>query len=123
MTQALNGHAAAAPAAAPASGPAPDELERLAARVDKAVELTYMEPSDKKRMAKRILGAFEKPYLEMLAFVDEYPDLQETPAQFQERCAQIALRAFWKDKYAAEAKPSVQDVAEELLKPSLNGAY
>lgn len=60
----------------------------------------------------------------MLAFVDEYPDLQETPAQFQERCAQIALRAFWKDKYACdEKKPSVQEVAEELLRPSLNGVH
>ena len=93
-------------------------------RVDKAVELTYMEPGDKKRMAKRILGAFEKPYLEMLAFVDEYPDLQETPAQFQERCAQVALRAFRKDKSAGDGKkPSVREVAEELLKPQmlLNG--
>jgi hypothetical protein len=88
-------------------------------RIDKAVELTYMEPGDKKRMAKRILGAFERPYLEMLAFVDQYPDLQETPAQFQERCAQVALRAFWKDKYAdAAAKPTVTQVAEELLRPS-----
>ncbi|QEL15060.1 ATP-binding protein [Limnoglobus roseus] len=93
-------------------------------RVDKAVELTYMEPGDKKRMAKRILGAFEKPYLEMLAFVDKYPDLQETPAQFQERCAQIALRAFWKDKYATvETQPTVSEVAEELLRPSTNGVH
>ena len=74
---------------------------------------------------QRSLGAFEKPYLEMLKFVGEYPDLQETPAQFQERCAQIALRAFWKDKSAAEPKPSVQEVAEALLKPqmSMNGSF
>jgi hypothetical protein len=64
-------------------------------RIDKAVELTYMEPSDKKRMAARILGAYEREHMEMAEFIDKFPDLPETPAQFQERCAQVALRCFW----------------------------
>jgi len=72
-------------------------------RIDKAVELTYMEPADKKRMASRILGAYEKEHLEMAAFIDKYQDLQETPAQFQERCAQAALMCFWKE---ADRPPS-----------------
>jgi hypothetical protein len=67
-------------------------------RIDKAVELTYMEPGDKKLMARRILGQYEDEYLEMLDFIARYPDLQETPAQFQERCAQVALRCFWEDQ-------------------------
>jgi SpoVK/Ycf46/Vps4 family AAA+-type ATPase len=67
-------------------------------RIDKAVELTYMEPGDKKQMAKRILGEYPDQYLSMLEFVDKYPDLQETPAQFQERCGQIALACFWKEQ-------------------------
>src|SRR5438046_10532869 len=29
-------------------------------RIDKAVELTYMEPEDKKRLARRILGDYPK---------------------------------------------------------------
>src|SRR5439155_18601378 len=66
-------------------------------RVDKAVELTYMEPHDKKRMAAKILGAYEPEYLEMLQFIDRFTDLEETPAQFQERCAQVALKCFWRD--------------------------
>ena len=66
-------------------------------RIDKAVELTYMEAADKKKMAGRILGAYERERLEMLAFIEKFPDLQETPAQFQERCAQVALRRFWKE--------------------------
>lgn len=66
-------------------------------RIDKAVELTYMDPSDKKRMAGRILGAYEPEHLEMLEFIEKFPDLPETPAQFQERCAQVALRCFWRD--------------------------
>jgi hypothetical protein len=64
-------------------------------RIDKAVELTYMEPGDKKLMARRILGEYEDEYLKLLEFVDRFPDLQETPAQFQERCAQAALARFW----------------------------
>ncbi|MGL4421639.1 MAG: AAA family ATPase [Gemmataceae bacterium] len=95
-------------------------------RVDKAVELTYMESADKKKMAMRILGQFEKPYFEMLAFVDKFPDLQETPAQFQERCAQIALRHFWNEQN--EGKPVEQPtaasvVAEHLLSTSDNGIH
>ena len=38
-----------------------------------------MEPEDKKRMAQRILGEYEEAYREMLAFIERYPDLQETP--------------------------------------------
>lgn len=70
-------------------------------RIDKAVELTYMENADKKRMAKRILVDYPEIYEEMLGFVEKFPDLQETPAQFQERCAQVALKRFWEEKEAA----------------------
>jgi len=52
--------------------------------------------------------------LEMLKFVDKYPDLQETPAQFQERCAQVALKCFWKELQAAKgAKATVADDTAE----------
>ena len=93
-------------------------------RVDKAVELGPMEPADKKKMARRILGAYEQPYLDMLAFVDRFPDLAETPAQFQERCAQVALKCFWHDQQSA-VRPPAADVAEKLLQGDAhrNGAY
>ncbi len=71
-------------------------------RIDKAVELTYMEAVDKKRMASRILGSYETEHLKMLDFIEKFPDLQETPAQFQERCAQIALKCFWRDANSEE---------------------
>jgi hypothetical protein len=73
-------------------------------RIDKAVELTYMEPRDKKEMASRILGEYEMEYLEMLEFIDRFPDLQETPAQFQERCAQLALARFWQEQKIEERR-------------------
>jgi hypothetical protein len=88
-------------------------------RIDKAVELTYMEPADKKRMARRILGDYPDQVADMLAFIDKYPELQETPAQFQERCGQIALACFWKEKHAA-AGPVPSHGADE---PGEDGAY
>jgi hypothetical protein len=78
-------------------------------RIDKAVELTYMEAADKKRMAARILGAYEPEHLEMVAFVEKFPDLQETPAQFQERCAQVALKCFWRDSAVPKEWPELGD--------------
>jgi hypothetical protein len=68
-------------------------------RIDKAVELGPMEPANKKRMAQRILGEYPEVYQEMLAFIDRFPDLEETPAQFQERCGQIALAHFWQEQH------------------------
>jgi hypothetical protein len=55
-------------------------------------------------MAARILGAYEMQHLEMVAFIDKFPDLQETPAQFQERCAQVALKWFWKEAEQGPAR-------------------
>ena len=80
-------------------------------RVDKAVELTYMEVPDKKRMARKILEAFETEYVEMIDFIDKFPDLQETPAQFQERCAQVALKCFWRELGVDPAPQATSDGA------------
>lgn len=80
-------------------------------RVDKAVELTYMEVDDKKRLAGRILADAPVEYREMLEFIDKFPDLKETPAQFQERCAQVALAGFWRDKAKEKASPRRADTA------------
>ncbi len=74
-------------------------------RVDKAVELSYMEAADKKRLAARILADSPAEYQNMLDFIDKFPDLPETPAQFQERCAQAALTSFWREKAAQQASP------------------
>jgi hypothetical protein len=79
-------------------------------RIDKAVELTYMEPDDKKRMARRILGEYPAEYNRMLDFIDRFPDLQETPAQFQERCGQIALACFWKEQHPELEAASISSV-------------
>ena len=74
-------------------------------RIDKAVELTYMEVEDKRRMAKRILGEYPEEHAAVLAFVERFPDLLETPAQFQERCGQIALARFWREQHGEPVVP------------------
>jgi hypothetical protein len=84
-------------------------------RIDKAVELTYMEAPDKKRMARRILGEYPEAYQEMLEFVDRFPELQETPAQFQERCGQIALKNFWKEQHPDLLVPEHNGKVEERV--------
>ena len=63
------------------------------------------------------MGEYESAHLEMLAFIDRYPDLQETPAQFQERCGQIALKMFWNETHPEQAKPMT------AAKPSRNGKH
>ena len=57
-------------------------------------------------MARRILGAIEADFQDMLEFIDKFPDLQETPAQFQERCGQIALKRFWQEQEKKAGKPT-----------------
>ena len=83
-----------------------------------------MEPTDKKMMAKRILGEYPDEYLKMLEFIDRFPDLPETPAQFQERCGQVALKCFWNETHATqmvemgpaprEVVPAKKDAAETV---------
>ncbi len=82
-------------------------------RIDKAVELTYMEAADKKRMAQRILGEYPEEYRGVLDFIDRFPDLPETPAQFQERCGQIALARFWRDQRAVPGTPPARPVPRD----------
>jgi hypothetical protein len=82
-------------------------------RIDKAIELGYMEPGDKRLMARKILGEYEAALRGMLEFIDRFPDLQETPAQFQERCAQIALACFWRQQEAAEERKRARGLVKE----------
>jgi hypothetical protein len=86
-------------------------------RIDKAVELTYMEAQDKKLMAHRILGEYEEEYLKMVEFIDRFPDLAETPAQFQERCAQAALARFWEGRRGEERRAEPRAAHELTPRP------
>ncbi len=73
-------------------------------RIDKAIELTYMTNSDKLKLAKRIFFDNESSYHKMVTLVEKEPHKQETPAQFQERCAQMALELLWQSEHEVEEK-------------------
>jgi SpoVK/Ycf46/Vps4 family AAA+-type ATPase len=63
-------------------------------RIDKAIELKHMQMENKIQMAKKILSEFDEKYMEVLNYITQ--ENLETPAQFQEYCAQIALQEYWK---------------------------
>lgn len=88
-------------------------------RVDKAIELTYMESEDKIIMAERILGEYPEGLEIMHEFLQKYPDLSETPAQFQERCSQLALAYFWEEQNKKEGLIGGTNMTQELRKKLL----
>jgi hypothetical protein len=67
-------------------------------RIDKAIELTYMEAQDMKIMASRILSGYTEALTAMFDYIERQDFQKETPAQFQERCGQIALKCHWQEK-------------------------
>lgn len=71
-------------------------------RIDRAIELTYMNKDNKIKMAEKILAEFRDKLVEVMKHIEK--DEEETPAQFQEYCAQIAIQEYWKEK---EDKPVV----------------
>lgn len=79
---------------------APDMISTRPGRVDKVIELTYLDTEGKRQMASRILAEYPDELEQMNAHILKHPEWQETPAQFQERCAQVALRRYWEDKEA-----------------------
>lgn len=87
-------------------------------RLDKAIELTYMRKEEKILLAQRILSDYPVLLKNMIDFVESNND-PETPAQFQERCAQIALNEYWTNRIAMEANAIIKgkidgDMAYEL---------
>ena len=65
-------------------------------RIDKAIQLGYMNKENKLKMAEKILSDFPDKIEEVKIHITK--DEQETPSQFQEYCAQIALQQYWKKK-------------------------
>ena len=82
-----------------------DFISTRPGRIDKAIELTYLRPEVKERMARHILRRFPDLLDEFLVTL-QTEDRRETPAQFQERCGQIALKEYWQEKQAARETPA-----------------
>jgi hypothetical protein len=72
-------------------------------RIDKAIELGYMEDADKLKLARRIFFDNDAGYRQICQLVEREPNRKETPAQFQERCAQLALDLLWQSEHPDSA--------------------
>ena len=65
-------------------------------RIDKVIELSYMSKENRIEMANKILSEYTYKMKEVEEHINSVEE--ETPAQFQEYCAQIALEEYWKSK-------------------------
>ena len=63
-------------------------------RIDSVVKLDYINNDNKLKMANKLLSEFPDKLQEVKQYI--LKDIQETPAQFQEYCSQIALEEYWK---------------------------
>lgn len=84
-------------------------------RIDKAIELGPMDDEDKLRLARRIFFDNEAGYRRVVRMVEREPNRPETPAQFQERCAQLALDMLWQSEH-----PELADGEDAV---GVNGAH
>jgi hypothetical protein len=75
-------------------------------RIDKAIELGYMADADKLKLARRVFFDNDAGYEQMARQVAAEPGRKETPAQFQERCAQLALDMLWRSEHPETAPPA-----------------
>jgi len=63
-------------------------------RIDSVIKLDYIDNHNKLKMATKILSEFPDQLEEVKRYI--LKNIQETPAQFQEFCSQIALEQYWK---------------------------
>ncbi|QEL18895.1 AAA family ATPase [Limnoglobus roseus] len=68
-------------------------------RIDKAIELGHMDDADKRKLARRIFFDSDVGFWQISRMIDREPNRKETPAQFQERCAQLALDLLWQAEH------------------------
>lgn len=78
-------------------------------RLDKAIELTYMQNREKHIFAERMLDEYPHLLKSLKEEIDKC-NFEETPAQFQEKCSQLALAEYWKN---------LAQVANEILKEKI----
>lgn len=83
-------------------------------RIDNAVELTFMTDDCKETLAYRLLHDYPDAYAKIMNHIKSNPGLEETPAQFQKRCVDLALLYLYDNHIeqfteAAEAVESCQE--------------
>lgn len=74
----------------PALGVVKEGMSSRPGRIDRIIELTFIDEEERRTLARHILSDFPD---QILSAVSDGHGM--TPAQFQDHCAQIALRGFW----------------------------
>jgi len=80
-------------------------------RIDRAIELSYMTCENKLKMASKILSDFPDKIQEIKIHIQK--KLNETPAQFQEYCSQIALEEYW-NKTETQITDNKKTISKEI---------
>lgn len=70
-----------------------DEMSTRPGRIDKVLRLDIMHEKERLQLARRILSGCPQHVDKMVIDGDG-----DTPAQFQDRCAQLALREYWRER-------------------------
>ncbi|HEX8561880.1 MAG TPA: AAA family ATPase [Flavobacterium sp.] len=81
-------------------------------RIDSVIKLDYINAENKLKMAIKLLSEFPDRLEEVKRNI--LNDIQETPAQFQEYCSQIALEEYWK------TQNRYQDKIDTVLASQIN---
>jgi hypothetical protein len=73
-----------------------DFISSRPGRIDRAIELTNITKENKLLMATKFFAEYPQSLSKIQAHI--HLNKEETPAQFQELCSQLAIEAFWKAK-------------------------
>lgn len=68
-------------------------------RLDRVIELSYMDVDCRKEMARRILGEYPDLLQEVIREVDLAPDAKVTGSQWQDHCGSLALARHWNETH------------------------
>ena len=76
----------------------PGDIGSRPGRIDRVVQLGSLSPAGRRKIAQRVLSPWHQ-YIDLLCELGE----NDTPAQFQERCARTALALHYDDRQSIEA--------------------
>jgi len=75
-----------------------DFISSRPGRIDRAIELDYIRKEEQVLLAEKLLKEYPSLLKEVTDNIDE--NLKMTPAQWQDKCSQLALEAYWESQKA-----------------------
>jgi hypothetical protein len=84
-------------------------------RLDRVIELSYMDANCRKEMARRILGEYPDLLQKVILEVDFAPDAKVTGSQWQDHCGSLALARHWEDGLVQEKAQQKHVAAKQCV--------